>query len=78
MKKKIILSIVAILLIGVVVTLAVIPKGVFQGEASADFAIDISQRNGVASNVVSNNNIWDMGESFYDPQINEDYNVFEF
>ncbi len=78
MKKKIIISIVAILLVGAVVTLAVMPKGILQGEASADFAIDISQKNGVASNVVSNNNIWDMGESFYDPQINEDYNVFEF
>ena len=78
MKKKIIISIVAILLVGAIVTLAVMPKGILQGEASADFAIDISQRSGVASNVVSNNNIWDMGESFYDPQINEDYNVFEF
>ncbi len=78
MKKKIIISIVAILVVGAIVALAVMPKGILQGEASADFAIDISQKNGIASNVVSNNNIWDMGESFYDPQINEEYNVFEF
>ena len=78
MKKKIIFSVIALLIIGAVITLAILPKGIYQGEASADFTIDISQKNGVASNVVSNNNIWHMGESFFDPQINEDYNVFEF
>ncbi len=78
MKKKIIISIVALLLVGIVVALAILPKGIYYGEASASFAIDLSERNGIASNVVSNNNIWDMGQSFYDPQVNEEYNVFEF
>ncbi len=78
MKKKIVISVIAIVLVGVIVTLAVIPKGILQGFASADIAIDISTKQGVASNVVSNNNIWDMGESFFDPHINEEYNVFEF
>ena len=78
MKKKILVSIIAIIIVGVIVTLAILPKGIYYGEASADFAIDLSQKNGIASNVVSNNNIWHMGESFYDPQVNENYNVFEF
>ncbi|MBR0534921.1 MAG: hypothetical protein IIX14_00935 [Clostridia bacterium] len=78
MKKKIIISVVALLLVGAVVTLAVLPKGIYFGGASADFTIDLSDRKGIASNVVSNNNIWDMGEAFFDPQINEEYNVFEF
>ena len=78
MKKKILISVIAIIIVGVIVTLAILPKGIYYGEASADFTIDISQKNGIASNVVSNNNIWHMGESFYDPRVNEDYNVFEF
>ena len=60
MKKKIILSIVAILLVGAIVTLVVMPQGVLQGGASAHFNIGLSEKNGVASNVVSNNNIWHM------------------
>ncbi len=78
MKKKIIIAIVAVVLVGVIVTLAILPKGIYQGEASADFTITLSQKNGIATNVVSNNNIWHMGEAFYNPQINEEYNVFEF
>ncbi len=78
MKKKIIISIVAILLVGAIVTLVVMPQGILQGGASAHFNIGLSEKNGVASNVVSNNNIWHMGESFFDPQVNEEYNVFEF
>ncbi len=78
MKKKVLISLIAIIIVGVIVTLAILPKGIYYGEASADFTIDISQKNGIASNVVSNNNIWHMGESFYDPRVNEDYNVFEF
>ena len=78
MKKKIIISLVAVLLVGAVVTLAILPKGIYYGKASADFTIDLSQKNGVATNVMSNNNIWHMGESFFDPQINEENNVFEF
>lgn len=78
MKKKVIISVVALALVSVIVVLAVLPKGVFTGEATAYFAIGLTEKNGVATNVVSNNNIWHMGETFFDPQVNEDYNVFEF
>lgn len=78
MKKKIIISVISIVIVGIIVTLAIIPKGILAGGASAYFAVDLSQRNGIATNVVSNNNIWHMGETFYDPQVNEEYNTFEF
>ncbi len=32
----------------------------------------------VVPNIVSNVNLWHMGESFYDPKITSEYNVFEF
>ncbi len=78
MKKKIIISVVAVVLVGIIVTLAILPKGIFHGGASADFTITLSQKNGTATNVVSNVNLWDMGEAFYNPQLNEEYNTFEF
>lgn len=78
MKKKIIVSVISIVIVGIIVALAIIPKGILSGGASASFTVDLSQRNGIATNVVSNNNIWHMGETFYDPQVNEEYNTFEF
>ncbi len=78
MKKKIITTVIILLVVGIAVGVVVVSERMPKGEASAKITIDISKKNGVASNVVSNNNVWDMGESFYDPKINEEYNVFEF
>lgn len=78
MKKKILIGIICVLIVGAVVTCAILPKGIYDGQASATFQIDLSQKNGVATNVVSNNNIWHMGETFFDPTANEEYNTFEF
>ena len=78
MKKIIITSVIAVLVVAITIGIVIMPKGMWDGEATADFVIDISQKNGVATNVVSNNNLWHMGESFYNPEINKEYNIFEF
>ena len=78
MKKKIIIAIVSVVVIASVITAIILPKGIYDGGASATFEIDLKNKKGVASNVVSNNNIWDMGEAFYNPTVNEENNPFEF
>ena len=78
MKKKIIIAIVSVVVIASVITAIILPKGIYDGGASATFEIDLKNKKGVASNVVSNNNIWDMGEAFYNPTVNEEDNPFEF
>ncbi len=40
--------------------------------------VNAETNSGTIPNIVSNVNLWHMGESFYDPEITSDYNVFEF
>ncbi len=46
------------------------------GEIS--IAVNFDETGNTVPNIVSNVNLWHMGESFYDPKITSDYNVFEF
>ncbi|MBP9986654.1 MAG: hypothetical protein KBT44_01850 [Bacteroidales bacterium] len=40
--------------------------------------VDATQLGGVLPNIGSNVNTWDMGTMFYNPKVNEEFNVFEF
>ncbi len=43
-----------------------------------DITVNSEKTSGVIPNIVNNVNLWHMGESFYNPEITSDYNVFEF
>ncbi len=43
-----------------------------------EISVNAKKTEGEIPNIVSNVNLWHMGESFYDPEITSDYNVFEF
>lgn len=42
------------------------------------FTVDTSELGDEVSNIVSTINLWSMGESFYNPYVNEEYNVYDF
>lgn len=50
----------------------------FSGVSSVKYVVSTRCLGDEIPNIVDNINIWDMGESFYDPQIKSDYDVTEF
>ncbi|MBO5934457.1 MAG: hypothetical protein J6Q94_03105 [Clostridia bacterium] len=50
----------------------------FKGISTAEITVDTSETGNTIPNVVDNINIWHMGNSFYNAQRNEKYDVFEF
>ncbi len=40
--------------------------------------VDATSQGDILPNIASNVNVWDMGKSYYHPQINQEANVFEF
>ena len=49
-----------------------------ENTSTVEINVDLSQTGDVIPNVTDNLNYWDMGTTFYNPVINEKYNVFEF
>ncbi len=74
--KKIIVAVVSLVLV------AAIGLGVFSFLTLRDGEITVTvnadKTSEKVSNIASNVNLWAMGESFYDPKITSDCNVFEF
>jgi len=43
-----------------------------------EVAVDATNAEGILPNVVSNINVWGMGNAFHNPEITGDYNIFDF
>lgn len=50
----------------------------WQGNSSVKYLIDTGKLGSEIPNVVDNINIWEMGQTFYNPQKNEKYDIFNF
>ncbi len=71
--KNIIISLVLIVAIGVgIFSFLTFKKG------NISVTVNAAKTGDVIPNIVNNVNLWHMGESFYDPKITSDCNVFEF
>ena len=48
------------------------------GKGEYKFSVDASAKGRTIPNMVSNVNVWDMGQSFYNPTVNNKDNIFDF
>ncbi len=50
----------------------------FGGTSVAEINIDTSTTGDIVPNIVDNINLWDMGTQFFEPTVNEEYNIYDF
>ncbi len=73
---KIIQSVISVFS-AIVLFFTAIPSLLF-GTGTAEIEVDATKTGNIIPNIVDNVNLWEMGTTFYDPQINEENNVFDF